>query len=186
MNLQDKPIENHEYDGIQEFDNPLPGWWLVTFYGAIIFAAIYYFNITFNNGSTLAGEFDVAWKQVQELKAANAPKTTEVNADELNAKVAEPARIADGAKLFEAKCANCHGQKGEGLVGPNLTDNAWIHGKGTPADIHTVVYNGVLDKGMLAWKDMLTPDELTNAVAFVYSLKGTNVPGKAPQGEPVQ
>ena len=76
----------------------------------------------------------------------------------------------------------CHGPQGQGLIGPNLTDTSWIHG-GKLSEIKNTIENGVLDKGMLAWKGVLSPDEINNVVAYVHSLKGTNPPNpKAAQG----
>jgi len=80
----------------------------------------------------------------------------------------------------------CHGDKGQGLVGPNLTDAYWIHGKGTRADIFKVIHDGVPDKGMLAWGEILKPEEVIAVSSFVFSIRNTNVPGKAPQGDKVE
>ncbi len=100
---------------------------------------------------------------------------------------ADPSTIlAEGRIVYVGKCAVCHGEKGEGTIGPNLTDGFWIHGDGKDAAVETVVKDGVADKGMPAWLNSLKPDELKNVVAFVRSLADTNVSGKAPQGTKVQ
>jgi cytochrome c oxidase cbb3-type subunit 3 len=92
--------------------------------------------------------------------------------------------IAAGAKLYTEKCLPCHGAKGEGLIGPNLTDNHWIHG-GSALDIQRVIREGVPAKGMIAWKEMMPADQINQTVAFLWSIKDTNIPGKAPEGQPV-
>lgn len=181
-NQYDQPIAGHDYDGIQEFDNPLPMWWLWTFFGTIIFAFIYYIHYEFNVGPTLDQELATdmaAIEQVKTASAANAPKV------DLATVMGDPNKIQVGAAAFAAKCASCHGDKGQGLVGPNLTDKAWIHGS-APEQIFAVVAKGVLDKGMPPWEGILKEDELQGVVAFIYSIKGTNPDGgKPPQGTEV-
>ena len=182
-NGDDKLIKGHEYDGIQELDNPLPGWWLATFYGTIIFAIGYYIAYTFMGAPSLKDELKTAMDQINSNKPV---ASKSLNEDELSAKI-NPQSVEAGKALFATRCASCHGEKGQGLIGPNLTDNFWIHGKGTRADIYKVVMEGVLDKGMPTWGELLKPEEIIAVVGFVYSLKNTNVPGgKPPQGEEVK
>lgn len=175
----DKLIQGHEYDGIKELDNPLPGWWLATFYGTIIFAFLYYVHYTFNDGTTLAKELENSMNAIQAAKGA---ATVSLSEEELSKKFS-PETVTQGRAVYVAKCLACHAENGGGLIGPNLTDNAWIHGTGQRADIYKVVSEGVADKGMPAWGEMLKSDEVVSVVSYVYSLKGTNVPGgKPPQG----
>ena len=94
--------------------------------------------------------------------------------------------LSKGKEVYVKNCVVCHGQNGEGLVGPNLTDAYWIHG-GTLVAIRKVIQEGVLDKGMLAWKAVLPSDEIDNVTAYIRSLKGTNPANpKAPQGDKVE
>lgn len=180
-------IPGHEYDGIRELDNPLPGWWLITFYGTIIFAFLYWIHYTFSGAPDSVAELKMALAEIQ-ASATNHMTNSDSNLtipkeEELMALAKQVETVKMGRDLFAGKCASCHGPQGAGLVGPNLTDKYWIHGKGSGSDIYQVVSTGVLDKGMPAWKDTLKPDELKSAVAFVLSIKNTNVPGgKAPQG----
>lgn len=179
----DKLIEGHEYDGIRELDNPLPGWWLATFYGCIIFAFGYYIAYTFMGAPTLKQELHDAMEQIEHIKKSSHKLYSD---EELSAKFTTQT-VEKGKTIFAERCVACHGDKGQGIVGPNLTDNYWIHGKGTRADIYKVVAEGVPEKGMLDWDEILKPDELLAVVSFVYSIKNTNVPGgKAPQGEEVR
>ncbi|GIL17755.1 MAG: hypothetical protein BroJett040_15060 [Oligoflexia bacterium] len=179
---KDEIIKGHEYDGIQEYDNPLPGWWLTTFYGTIIFAALYYVYYTFMGGPTLSQELEAEMKAVPAVQSASADSN--MTEDTLAAKFGDQNTIAQGKTVYVAKCLPCHAENGGGLIGPNLTDNHWINGQGTRVGIFKVISTGVTDKGMPAWEQMLKPEELTAVAAFVYSLKGTNVSGgKPPQGQ---
>ena len=96
------------------------------------------------------------------------------------ASVDNPQHVSDGEGVFKANCAACHGAQGNGLVGPNLTDKYWIHGDSAAA-VYKVIAKGVLAKGMPSWGH-LGEDKMKNAAAYVLTLKGKNIPGKAPQG----
>lgn len=180
----DKPIQGHEYDGIQEYDNPLPMWWLATFFGTIIFGFLYWIHYTTGAGPTLKQELGDDMAQVQQLQAKNAPKNE--SDEDLQKLAAAGGADAKGKEVFDAKCAVCHGMKLEGTIGPNLTDEYWIHGQGSLADIAKVVRVGVLDKGMPAWDTQLKPDEIQAVTVYVANAKGANPPNaKAPQGNKV-
>jgi cytochrome c oxidase cbb3-type subunit 3 len=177
---QDQVLD-HNYDGIQEYNNPLPGWWLATFYGTIIFAGVYLFYYEFGGGKSLRQEFEIEMTTVEVQKAA-APQQTEGEQD-LAAVMSNPKNLEDGKATYTAKCAACHGQQGQGIVGPNLTDKYWINGIGTRQDILKVVRQGVPAKGMLAWETLLKPEEIVAVAGYVYSLRGSNPPNpKPPQG----
>jgi cytochrome c oxidase cbb3-type subunit 3 len=90
--------------------------------------------------------------------------------------------VAAGKAVFGQYCVACHGPEAAGLIGPNLTDHAWIHG-GTPTAILQTVTAGVAAKGMPSWGPVLGPDKVENVVAFVLTLRGKNVPGKPAEGE---
>jgi mono/diheme cytochrome c family protein len=107
----------------------------------------------------------------------------ELNDRTLELMAAIPAKVGEGRQIFEQFCVACHGAGGEGSVGPNLTDPFWIHGW-TPMQIHKTVTYGVPDKGMVAWAGQLGPARVQTVTAYVLTLKNTNRPGKAPQGEP--
>jgi len=181
---QDQLLD-HNYDGIQEYNNPLPNWWLVTFYGTIIFAVFYYGFYQLGSGPSLAQELVVA-RQELDAKRPVEPKGPTQSEDELAALMTKPEALAQGKEIFVAKCVACHLEGGQGLVGPNLTDNFWINGKGTRQDILQVVRKGVVEKGMIAWETMLKPEETLAVSGYVFTLKGTNPPNpKAPQGTEV-
>jgi len=183
---EEKPLE-HEYDGIQELDNPLPGWWLATFYGAIVFSVLYVGYYHFGPGP---GTFEELARDLGELRRkelAMKEKDPGPSAPALLALLEDPARREAGRRAFTEKCASCHGPDGGGLIGPNLTDRHWLHGRGGILDIFHVVADGAPEKGMPPWKGMLKREELENVVAFAHSLKGTRPRSpKEPQGEEVK
>ncbi len=177
-NDTNKPIAGHSYDGIEELDNPLPMWWLATFFGTIIFGFVYYLHYEISGVTSLKTELAASMAEINALKKTG-PSFTE---EKLAAAFTE-AGAKKGQEVYTGKCLACHGPELGGLIGPNLTDKAWIHGKGTRLDIMNTVAQGVLDKGMPAWAEMISQEELVNVVAFVYSKKNTNVAGgKPPQG----
>ena len=185
MNQEDQPIQGHDYDGIQEFDYPAPFWWQLFFYCSLIFAIGYYSYYEIGNGMSSDERLKTAMVEIERARIANQPKGPDVKA--LMALVANPDALKTGKEVYAGKCAACHGPEGGGLVGPNLTDRFWIHGKGELGDLYTVVSNGVLDKGMPAWAALLSVQELNSVVAFVKSLGGTRPANpKAPQGTEIQ
>ena len=167
------------YDGIVEHDNPLPRWWLSTFYGAIVFSALYWFHYEgFHSGKSPEEELAATAAEDAKKKAA-AGKA--LSADALAALSTDPGVVADGAKSFGETCAVCHGLRGEGKIGPNLTDRAWLHGS-SPDKVFATIANGVPAKGMPAWEAQLGARKTQALTAFVLSVRNTDVPGKAAQG----
>ena len=174
-------LRAHVYDDdIQEFDNRLPNWWLWSFYLACIFSLCYWFHYHVLNTGALPNE---------ELRAENAAAAAlltqgEVTEEGLIALSNEPAALEAGKKVWVANCAVCHQENAAGNVGPNMTDNYWIHG-GKPMDIYNLVITGVPLKGMPDyWLARLGPLQTQQVVAYLLSIKNTNVPGREPQGEP--
>lgn len=172
---------HHDYDGIQEYDNPMPRWWLYIFWGTIAWAALYWLNVPgVGVGKGRVADYDAS------VAAAAAefpqPASTAPDAAALLAMSKDPASLATGKTVYATYCTACHASDGGGIIGPNLTDNAWIHGD-TPGEIYTTVHDGVLAKGMPAWGQSLKPDEVTAVVAYVISLQGTAPAApKAPEG----
>lgn len=164
----------HVYDGIEEADNELPTWWLLTFYGAIVFSVGYWFAYH---------ELEAVPLPAQEYAAALAAQAgDEVSPELLIAMADDPDAVAGGQELFGTHCEVCHRARGEGNIGPNLTDPNWIHG-GSPTDIHASIAEGRLENGMPAWGPTLGPQSVQRLTAFVLSIRNTNVPGKDPEGE---
>ncbi len=184
---RDRVIKGHTYDGIREYDNPMPGWWLWLFWITVVFAPIYLIGI--NTGFIDTYEEDLAegLAELETMRAtyAAANPTFEADAATLAGYAGDPAMVEAGAGHYATVCAACHGDQGQGLIGPNLTDEYWLHG-GTLTDIYTVIAEGVPAKGMPAWSVQFSPQEIAQLTAYVASLKGTNPPNpKEPQGERV-
>jgi len=178
---QDRVI--HEVDGIQEYDNKLPNWWLYTLYGTIAFAAFYWY--AYETGGFADGPSKAYKAEVERAQAAQASqlKVGEATAESLTALSHDPAAVALGKQVFTSTCAACHRNDGGGLVGPNLTDEFWLHG-GAPDKIYKSIAGGVPDKGMPAWLPQLGALKTQAVASYVVTLRGSRAPnGKAPQGE---
>lgn len=186
----------HSYDGIHEFDNRLPNWWLWSFYLAVIFSVGYWIHFhTLGTGDLPAEAYQVEQKAAADRIAAQLASNP-VNEEMLLKLAKEPAFVDAGRKIFEdmSKCALCHRPNagaapvdGNPAIGPNLTDDHWIRG-GKPMEIfHTISKGSLPDPkignpgGMQAWESY-GQDFVLKATAFVLSIRNTNVPGgKAPE-----
>ncbi|HEY4243242.1 MAG TPA: cbb3-type cytochrome c oxidase N-terminal domain-containing protein [Kofleriaceae bacterium] len=184
--MSEPKILDHEYDGIQEYDNPLPGWWRLAFAASIGFAIAYvcYYHLL-HFGSTAEERYRrdlAAWTEGKaKREAADAANVSE----ELIAQnAANPEIVAHGKGVFQTRCVSCHDEGGKGLIGPNLTDEYQIHGT-TRMDIYHTVHDGAPGTPMLAWGEQLPDTDVVAVATFVTTLRGTNVPGKAPQGQHV-
>ena len=176
---------DHDYDGIQELNHPLPSWWNVIFWTAIVYSVGYLVYYQFMNGPSLREEFNVHFAKVQATKAEFAKLNAAYSGDHYNAIVSDDG-VKKGQVVFENNCMPCHSEGGKGDIGPNLTDEYWLLAKSTPETIYDVAFKGSEENGMPAWGELLTKDELYQAVAYVSSLKNTKVKGgKAPQGEKI-
>jgi cytochrome c oxidase cbb3-type subunit 3 len=130
----------------------------------------------------LIESFDRSQKTEATQKALQTPSTPELSEDQLMAMVSQESVLKSGAEIFKSRCVSCHGAEGEGIVGPNLTDDYWIHG-GRMTEIVATITNGVPAKGMVPWKSMLSADEIHQVAAFVKSIRGQKVKNpKAPEG----
>ena len=181
----DDRLVGHAYDGIQEYDNPLPGWWVWIFVATIVFSAAYWAYYQLGPGPSEVAEYEAEARIASERAAALAAKAG-VQSDETIAAVARDAgAMAKAKETFVARCAVCHGPQGQGLLGPNLTDDYWLHG-GRPTEILKIISDGVVEKGMIPWKDMLSPPEIRALAAYIGTLRGSNPPSpKPPQGDRV-
>jgi cytochrome c oxidase cbb3-type subunit III len=178
-----KPVEeeadialDHNYDGIVELDNRLPPWWLYGFYATIIFAAVYLWRYHVSEtGLSQTQEFELAMKHADEQKAAYLKKAGNLVDENTVKMLTSPNDLAAGKGIFEASCAPCHGKSGEGIVGPNLTDDYWKNG-GSIKDVFKIVKYGVPEKGMRSWKDDFSPVQLAQISSYIKSIHGTNPP----------
>lgn len=218
---QDKLL-HHNYDGIQEFDNDLPRWWLWLFYLTIVWGVLYFiFYHVLSFGYLSADEyrqeldpdyvrvehrdqklvglipiyrapyFDpqrdlAATGKVQKRSLSGFREETRESDTTTYVALADPSTLSAGKAIYLAKCANCHNSLGEGNIGPNLTDDYWIHGAGMTNITKTIKY-GFPAKGMLAWRGELTPEQILQVASHVLTLHGSNPPNpKSPQGELVK
>jgi len=187
MSKNTDELLDHEYDGIREFDNPIPGWWHWIFWASIAFAGGYfsYFHLMGGPGVLASYEQEMErFEAIQEQRQAEA--LASISEEKLQAAMHDTELVALGKTTYDAKCAACHADKGQGLVGPNLTDAFWLHSDGSLMSIRAIIATGVPEKGMPAWEKLLTPEELVAVVGFVGTLVGTNVEGKEPEGEAVE
>lgn len=177
----DQDKVHHVYDGIEEQDNRLPNWWLGILFTTTVFGFGYWFY--YHVAEVAPGPVG-QYKLEMEALARKNPASLPLSDDVLLALAKDGATAAEGQKVYAQNCAACHGQGGEGLIGPNLTDTFWLHG-GKATAIHQTVASGVLEKGMPAWDKVLGAERVRNVTAYVLTLKGKNLTGpKGPQGEP--
>ncbi|HEX7859336.1 MAG TPA: cbb3-type cytochrome c oxidase N-terminal domain-containing protein [Verrucomicrobiae bacterium] len=168
----------HDADGIQELDNLLPRWWVWLFWGCNIFAAAYmlYYH-TFRFGDLQETAY------AKEARAGEQLKSVALAAFESNLNALQPATdeltISSGSQIYTTYCAPCHRADGGGLVGPNLTDDYWIHGASYQDSLRTII-NGVPAKGMITWRGVLKPNEVQAVASFIYKLRGSNPPDAKP------
>jgi cytochrome c oxidase cbb3-type subunit 3 len=176
----------HSYDGIQELNHPLPGWWNFIFYAAIVYSAGYFVYYQFLSGPSLREEFMTSHAKILAAQAEYKKINSAFKLDEYNQILADDG-VKKGAIVFENNCLPCHNENAKGDVGPNLTDEYWLLAKGTPETIYNVAFNGSEENGMPAWSELLPKEEILQAVAYVSSLKNTHQKGgKAPQGIKVE
>lgn len=176
-------LEDHNYDGIRELDNPLPPWWLYLFYVTLLFGVIYlgYYHLFDgpNQEQNFEQEMALANEQIETYKKTAASFVDETNVTVLK----DVASLENGRSLFETHCAVCHQNDGGGSIGPNLTDNYWILGGDIKSIFLTIAKGGRPGKGMIAWNNSLKPQEIQQLSSFILSLKGTTPQNpKAPEG----
>ena len=177
----DKLLAGHEYDGIQELDNALPKWWVWLFFITIVFSVIYFLSLfVFHTMDTQDEEYNKEMLAASELLKST--QTAVPQGSNLSL-LTDDASLAAGKVIYDKSCLVCHLSKGEGLIGPNLTDQYWMYG-GSIEDVIDIIVVGVPSKGMISWKDQLSPKQIQEVSSFILSLQGTNPPNaKEPQGE---
>jgi cytochrome c oxidase cbb3-type subunit 3 len=179
-------MPGHTYDGIREYDNPMPGWWIWLFIATIIFSPVYLVGVhVFGFIDSYYDDFEEAGARLEAVRETYAASGPAFPTDEgaLREYAEDPAMAEGGAAVFQRTCASCHGDAGQGGIGPNLTDEYWLHGAG-PEAVWTAIAGGFPALGMPAWEGQLSDEERAQAMAFVISLQGTEPPNpKPPQGE---
>ena len=171
LNRNEVVLREHSFDGIQEFDQRLPNWWLYTLYITIVFWVGYWgYYEWLRVGPTNTQVIDTAMAKIatERLSAAKLDDAT------LWKMSRDAAFVTAGKATFESNCVACHlaSLRGKGenptAIGPDLTDHVWIHG-GKPTEIYTTITNGVLIKGMPTWGPVLGARKITEVAAYVLS-----------------
>ncbi|MBP1685858.1 MAG: cytochrome c oxidase (chain cbb3-type) [Deltaproteobacteria bacterium] len=169
-------LQEHEFDGIQEYDNPTPGWWYLIFFATFVFSLWYFLYYHMSTISTpVAVEYQDAtaddmkkrFAEIGDLKPDAATVVRFMN---------EPGWLQFGASIFKTNCVSCHAANGQGQVGPNLTDDAYKNVTKID-DIPQVIANGAANGAMPAWKTRMHPNEVVLVASYVASLRGKNLPG---------
>ncbi|HQV78090.1 MAG TPA: c-type cytochrome [Chitinophagales bacterium] len=173
----------HDYDGIRELDNITPPWFTIAFALSIVAAGIYYYRFEIGHTAlTQEQEFEIEMREAKILQDSLL-KLEGNQVDENNVAMLDAAGIASGMKLYNTNCGACHGDKGQGGVGPNLTDAYWLHG-GSISHVFKSIKYGIVDKGMKSWKEDFSPTQIAQLASFIESIQGTNPPGaKEKQGD---
>lgn len=183
--MSDVQTTGHAYDGIEEYDNPLPGWWKWMFVGSVIFSVGYagYFHLG-APGRSREDEYGAALAANTRLRFAEMGELAP-NGDNIAKYLYSTNELNVGKVVFKANCISCHGRNGEGGTGPNLTDSAYKHIRDLDS-IATVILNGANKNAMPAWGNRLHPNEVVLVGAYVASLRGTNAAGgKPPEGREI-
>ncbi len=182
--MSDNSLTDHAYDGIQEFDNPLPGWWKWMFVGSIVFSVLYAMVFSMGApGRSMVDQYDAAlaantrlqFKEIGDLSADRATILAYMQKDEW---------LKVGQVVFKTNCISCHGREGEGNVGPNLTDDVYKNVRDVEG-IARVIAQGANKGAMPAWANRLHPNEVVLVAAYVATMRGQNLPGRAPEGNPI-
>lgn len=172
MSTEKERLLDHEYDGIREYDNPTPRWWTWIFWGSVAFSLVYWWNpATLFRGPGRIAEYQLAMAAAEQ----RFPKQLPVDEAALTALVSDAAALALGKSTFATACAACHRLDGGGQIGPNLTDEYWLHG-GRITDIYRTIATGVLEKGMPPWEKTLKPEQVRAVTAYVVSLYDSHPP----------
>ncbi|HSG68620.1 MAG TPA: cbb3-type cytochrome c oxidase N-terminal domain-containing protein [Bacteroidales bacterium] len=178
----DKLFADHDYDGIKELDNKLPKWWLWLFYITIVFSAIYVLRYHVTGwGPLQQEEYEMEMAEARVTFSSN-ESSGSIDASTVTL-LTDDASLLAGKEIYDKSCSVCHLPQGQGLVGPNLTDDYWIHGCSI-GDIFNIIVVGVPEKGMISWESQLTSTQIQQVSSYILTLKGTNPPNpKEPQGE---
>lgn len=177
-------ILDHNYDGIRELDNDLPPWWKYGFYFTILVSVIYIFNYHVIGGGHLQNDEYNASMYMAKIAKEEYQKMNANNVNESSVTMlTDKAEIAKGETMYKENCFACHGKLGEGGVGPNLTDEYWLHG-GSIKDIFISLKYGWPDKGMKSWQADFSPIQIHQIASYVKTLNGSNPANpKVPQGD---
>lgn len=178
-----REVLDHEYDGIREYDNPTPGWWHLLFLATVAFSIPYFIYYETNSDVPTSNQDYLAEKTAKEAEqfaALGALKSDEATILTMSH---EPRWMGVAAQLYQVNCQQCHGAKGQGLIGPNMTDDHYKNIK-VAGDFYKVVSEGAAGGAMPPWKGKLSENHMILLSAYMSSLRGKNVPStRPPEGE---
>ena len=183
--METNELTEHSYDGIQEYDNPLPGWWKWTFVATIVFSMLYamYYHVG-TEGRSIFDQYDAAMAINARLQFADLGDL-KPDADTILRYSQKPTWVRVGQTVFKTHCVSCHGRDGEGKIGPNLTDHFYKSVRKVD-DIARIVTSGAGNGAMPAWANRLDPREIVLVSAYVTSIRGLDAAGgKAPEGNEI-
>jgi cytochrome c oxidase cbb3-type subunit 3 len=171
-------LKPHSHDGIHEYDQRLPRWWLLTLFGAVLFSAIYWLMLDIKSfKGEIHQEIETRMAAIETLRLANSIDVTD------NARFWEMANsksiVKSGEATFQTNCVACHSADLTGGIGFNLVDAEWVHGA-APASIYQTVFNGVPEKGMQAWGSLLGQKKIAEVIAYVLSKNDRAIMEAAP------
>ena len=177
---------DHEADGIREFDNALPRWWLYGFYFTIILGTLYFVNYHVL-ATPLVGKAGMVAEynaDVEAAKAARAARGAAAGPAVALTALTDPASLAAGKAIFEGPdnvCYSCHRPDLGGMIGPNLTDDRWLHGCGIDHIVQSIK-TGYPVKGMMPFGTgkALTDQQVLQVASYVLSKHGSNPPNPKP------
>lgn len=187
VGMPNDELTGHEYDGIQEFDNPLPGWWKWLFVGSILYAfpyfAYYHFGATGRSVEDGWAMANAANSKLQFAAIGDLKPDQQTLVKYLN----DSSGLSIGKSVYKSNCVSCHGSEGGGLVGPNLTDD-YYKNVNVIEDFVRVVTNGAAAGAMPAWQNRLDQNERILVACYVASLRGTQPAGspKGPEGKMIE
>lgn len=159
-------LREHKFDGIQEYDQRLPNWWLFTLFFCIIFSILFWFATRQLEQPSDGEKVELAIKQIEADRLAKAADT--LNNETMFQMSQNELFVNAGAVAYKANCEACHGANLQGGIGFNLVDAEWVHG-GSPMEIYNTLDKGIIEKGMPAWGSVLGPKGVSEVVAFILS-----------------
>ena len=180
-------LTGHTYDGIREYDNPLPGWWKFLFWVSILFSPFYYFYFHAGaEGRTILDQYNAHMASVFELRFSKIGELEANRETILRFMNDEPEWLAVGEVVYKTNCVSCHGSRGEGKVGPNLTDDHWKNVRNVE-DIARVIENGAANGSMPAWKNRLShQNQIVLTAAYIAAMRDSPVDGRPPEGNVIE
>lgn len=167
---------DHNYDGIQEYDNPTPGWWHMIFLATIAFSIPYFVIYEMNPDVPTIQDRVALDEKASQAKVLAAIGDVKADAAGVLSLVGQQKTRVIGDAIYKANCLSCHGGKGEGLVGPNMTDEYFKNIK-TIGDFVPLIQNGAAGGAMPAWKNRLNEKEIIIMAAYMAGLRGQNLAG---------